>query len=85
TVSFVDASSSLKGKFRVLIIPDERDHPWPSARYLRQGGAVKSWILLQQVSLGYEIWRQLNGFPPMLTPEHPYIDLERKKSAFKPR
>ncbi|MCH9699350.1 MAG: HlyD family secretion protein [Gammaproteobacteria bacterium] len=85
TVSFVDASSSNKGKFRVLIIPDERDHPWPSARYLRQGGAVKSWILLQQVSLGYEIWRQLNGFPPMLTPEHPYKDLERKGSAFKPR
>lgn len=79
TVYFVDASSSNEGKFRLLIVPDESDHPWPSARYLRQGGAVKAWILLQRVSLGYEIWRQLNGFPPKLTPEHPYQDLERKK------
>lgn len=78
TVYFVDASSTNQGKFRLLIIPDESDHPWPSARYLRQGGAVKAWILLQQVSLGYEIWRQLNGFPPMLTPQHPYQDLKRQ-------
>ena len=85
TVSFVDASSSKNGKFRVLIIPNESDHPWPSARYLRQGGAVKAWILLQQVSLGYEVWRQLNGFPPMLTPEHPYRDLKRKTSSTKVR
>ena len=77
TVYYVDASSSNQGKFRILIVPDETDHPWPSARYLRQGGAVKAWILLQQVSLGYEIWRQLNGFPPMLTSENPYQDLER--------
>lgn len=78
TVYFVDASSNNQGKFRLLIVPNESDHPWPSTRYLRQGGSVKAWILLQQVSLGYEIWRQLNGFPPMLTPEHPYQDLMRK-------
>jgi len=79
-VAFVDASDNGHGQFRVLIVPDESDHPWPSPRFLRQGGAVKAWILLEQVSLGYEIWRQLNGFPPMLTPEHPYRDLERGAS-----
>lgn len=77
TVAFVDASDNGQGKFRVMIVPDESDHLWPSERFLRQGGAVKAWILLEQVSIGFEIWRQLNGFPPMLTPEHPYRDLDR--------
>lgn len=81
TVAFVDASDNGKGKFRVMIVPDESDHLWPSERFLRQGGAVKAWILLEQVSIGYEIWRQLNGFPPMLTPEHPYRDLERIQTS----
>jgi multidrug efflux pump subunit AcrA (membrane-fusion protein) len=81
TVAFVDASDNRQGKFRVLIVPDESDHLWPSSRFLRQGGAVKAWILLEQVSVGYEIWRQMNGFPPMLTPEHPNKDLIRKRSA----
>ncbi len=79
TVSFVDASQSKDGKFRVLIVPDESDHLWPSERFLRQGGAVKAWILLKQVSLGYEIWRQLNGFPPTLTLDEPNKDLRRTK------
>ncbi len=80
TVAFVDASDNGQGKFRVLIVPDESDHLWPSSRFLRQGGAVKAWILLEEVSIGYEIWRQLNGFPPMLTPEHPNKDLTRQSS-----
>jgi len=80
TVAFVDASDNGKGKFRVLIVPDESDHLWPSSRFLRQGGQVKAWILLEEVSIGFEIWRQLNGFPPMLTPEHPNQDLSRKST-----
>lgn len=81
TVAFVDASDNGQGQFRVLIVPEESDHLWPSSRFLRQGGAVKAWILLEEVSIGYEIWRQLNGFPPMLTPEHPNKDLNRKVSS----
>lgn len=77
TVSFVDASDNGKGKFRILIVPDESDHLWPSNRFLRQGSAVKAWILLEQVTIGYEIWRVLNGFPPSLTEEHPNNDLSR--------
>jgi hypothetical protein len=26
-------------------------------------------VLLNRVPLGYEIWRRLNGFPPVLAPE----------------
>jgi hypothetical protein len=27
---------------------------------------VSGWILLDRVRLGYELWRQFNGFPPRL-------------------
>jgi hypothetical protein len=65
-VSFVDPTDSGLGKFRVMITPDESKQKWPESRFLRQGSAVQGWILLNEVSLGYEIWRLLNGFPPQL-------------------
>ncbi len=72
TVSNVDASDNGKGEFRILITPNENDSTqWPSDRYLRQGVRVNGWVMLRQVSLGYEIWRQLNGFPVILSDEEP--------------
>jgi len=63
-VAFVDAAADDgKGKFRVVIVPDER---WPSPQYLRQGARVNGWIFLNRVRLGYEVWRQLNGFPAVV-------------------
>ncbi|MEM7158477.1 MAG: HlyD family efflux transporter periplasmic adaptor subunit [Myxococcota bacterium] len=67
TVAFVDATDNGRGQFRVVVIPDEHDD-WPEARYLRQGVRANGWVLLNQVSLGYELWRQFNGFPPAVTP-----------------
>ena len=63
TVATVDATDDGMGNFRVLVVPDE-DQSWPSDRYLRQGVQANGWVMLNQVPLGYEIWRQLNGFPP---------------------
>jgi hypothetical protein len=40
---------------------------WPGARWLRQGVRANGWVLLERVPLWYEVWRQLNGFPPALT------------------
>jgi multidrug resistance efflux pump len=63
-----------KGNFRVVVTPDNhfpREHGWPADPYLRQGVRANGWILLQEVSLGYEIWRQLNGFPPSIASEEP--------------
>jgi len=51
----------------VMVIPDETVQKWPSDRFLRQGASTKGWILLNKVSIGYELWRVLNGFPPNLT------------------
>lgn len=63
-VLLVDATDDGKGKFRVLVGPDPNDKPWPSTVYLRQGVRAKGWILLNTVPLGFELWRQFNGFPP---------------------
>ncbi|MEM6958773.1 MAG: HlyD family efflux transporter periplasmic adaptor subunit [Myxococcota bacterium] len=64
-VAFVDAASdNSQGDFRVVVLADPDDEPWPEARYLRQGTRAKGWVLLDEVSVGFEIWRQLNGFPP---------------------
>ena len=65
-VLLVDATDDGKGKFRVLVTPDSADQPWPSTTYLRQGARAKGWILLNTVPLGFELWRQFNGFPPAI-------------------
>lgn len=65
-VKVVDAVDDGNGKYRVLVVPDPNDKPWPSRGYLRQGTEVTGWILLNEVPLGYEFWRQLNGFPPII-------------------
>jgi hypothetical protein len=31
---------------------------------LKQGGGVQAIMLLNDVPLGYELWRKFNGFPP---------------------
>lgn len=68
-VLLVDATDNGQGKFRILVQPDSNDEPWPSNRYLRQGVRTNGWVLLNRVSLGYELWRQFNGFPPTVTPQ----------------
>ncbi len=67
-VAFVDASDDGRGDFRIVVVPDADDSPWPAASYLRQGVLAKGWVLLNRVSLGFEVWRQFNGFPPTTDP-----------------
>ncbi|WP_169972861.1 HlyD family secretion protein [Tautonia rosea] len=58
-------------------IQDERDglarveSPWPSREYLRQGARANGWVLLREVPLGFEIWRRLNGFAPVVADQEP--------------
>ncbi|MCY4187167.1 MAG: HlyD family efflux transporter periplasmic adaptor subunit [Bryobacterales bacterium] len=66
-VLVVDASDNGRGEFRALVQPDPASPSWPEQRYLRQGVRANGWILLDRVSLGFEIWRQFNGFPPATT------------------
>ncbi|MAY73580.1 MAG: secretion protein HlyD [Phycisphaerae bacterium] len=69
-VSIVDPTDDGQGRFRALVIPDDVEQ-WPSPRYLRQGVRAKGWVLLNEVTIGQELWRQLNGFPPVIADEEP--------------
>jgi len=66
----VDAASGLAGQCRILVEPDVvmPGDQWPDAEFLRQGNQVIGWVFLNRVPLGFEIWRRLNGFPPVLAP-----------------
>ena len=79
TVSFIDPTDDGKGKFRVMVVPDESEGTWPPERFLRQGSQARGWILLDRVSVGYELWRQLNGFPPRLPDDKVKPDVARKR------
>ncbi len=70
-VKQVDSAANLDGKFRVLVEPEEEltGDEWPAQEFLRQGNQTVGWVLLNRVPLGYEIWRRLNGFPPVLAPD----------------
>ena len=63
-VQSIDPAVSQNGQFRVLIVEDPGDAPWPDRRYLRLGARAQAWVILDTVRLGFEIWRKMNGFPP---------------------
>lgn len=73
-IAFVDPSDNGRGQFRIMVVHKEQTPAWPEARFLRQGISAKGWILLQEVSIGYELWRLLNGFPPRIPPESGALD-----------
>lgn len=62
TVVAVETFISENGKYRVLLAPDTEDHPWP--KDIRVGSGANTIALLEDVPIWYELWRQLNGFPP---------------------
>jgi multidrug resistance efflux pump len=61
-ISAIETNRNENGKFRVLIIPDGNEKNWPSN--LKIGTGVQGFALLNNVPIWYELWRQLNGFPP---------------------
>jgi RND family efflux transporter MFP subunit len=63
-VQTVDPMVTQKGLFRVIVSPDPNDkHDWPSQEFLQQGTRVVGLVILERVSIGYELWRKINGFP----------------------
>lgn len=59
----IDKVISSNGKYRVLVIPDVTDEAtWPEP--IRVGSGVQGLFLLNDVPIWYELWRQINGFPP---------------------
>lgn len=63
-VKVIDRVDSKNGEYRLLIVPKTGDEPWPPQ--VRMGSGVYGWVMLNNVPIWYEIWRQLNAFPPNL-------------------
>ena len=63
-VAIIDRVENRNGLFRIIVKPDMEDEPWPDQ--LRLGSAAKGWVMLHDVPIWYEIWRNMNGFPPTL-------------------
>ncbi|MFD2586497.1 HlyD family secretion protein [Croceitalea marina] len=62
TVIAIETFISDNGRYRILLAPDKEDHPWP--KDLRVGSGANTIALLEDVPIWFELWRQLNGFPP---------------------
>ena len=77
-VKVIDRTNSSNGDFRILVTPDTQDESWP--QQLRLGSGIKGWVMLDTVPVWYELWRQLNGFPPSLY-EAPLDDKMEKEVA----
>ena len=77
----IDATDDGNGRFRVLIEQSalEPADIWPAGDRLRQGNQAVGWIFLNKVSLGYELWRNLNGFPPVSDSKDAGKDKEKSK------
>jgi multidrug resistance efflux pump len=78
TVKVIDYVNSKPGEFRLLVVPDTSTvEKWP--KQLRLGSGIKAWVMLNDVPIWYELWRQLNGFPPSLY-EEPLDEVIEKKT-----
>lgn len=79
----IDSADDGYGRFRILVEPDVRGpgDEWPDGLYLRQGNQAVGWVFLDRVTLGFELWRQFNGFPPVVAPQPP--DPTKQKSDTK--
>lgn len=81
SVEVIDVVNTHPGEFRILVIPDLKDTPWP--KQIRVGSGTKSWVMLDDVPIWYELWRQLNGFPASLYAEPKSDKPEMKKDKKK--
>jgi membrane fusion protein, adhesin transport system len=68
-VKVIDRIDNGKGEYRLLITPKiaKGEQVWP--KQLRMGSGAIGWVMLEDVPVWYEIWRQLNAFPPTLKKE----------------
>jgi multidrug resistance efflux pump len=78
-VEVIDFVNSNPGEFRILVIPDKAEEAWPIQ--VRMGSGTKGWVMLNDVPIWFEIWRQLNGFPASLY-EEPEDPLHETKKSY---
>lgn len=62
TIVAFENSISPNGLFRVLVAEDTTVKKWPDQ--LKLGAGAQGIALLKDVPIWYELWRNINGFPP---------------------
>jgi multidrug resistance efflux pump len=55
-------NNAQNGTYRILVKEDKTDKLWPEQ--LRLGTGAQAIALLKEVPIWYELWRNINGFPP---------------------
>ncbi|KMQ65808.1 biotin attachment protein [Chryseobacterium angstadtii] len=58
----VESNISGNGLFKALIIEDQKEKKWPPK--IKMGAGVQGIAILNDVPIWYELWRNINGFPP---------------------
>lgn len=58
----VENNINANGLFRALVVEDSTAKAWPPQ--IRIGGGVQGIAILNDVPIWYELWRNINGFPP---------------------
>ena len=81
-IMFISPQNNAQGQFKVFIKPSS-NRGWPSPTVLRLGTKVHGWALLNNVSLGYEMWRRYNGFPINLNNSVLHINMNKDKPVIK--
>ncbi len=61
-VSAVENDLSTNGKFKLIVKEDKSYRDWPQE--LRMGTGANGIALLKNVPVWYELWRNINSFPP---------------------
>ncbi|MEC5394845.1 HlyD family secretion protein [Bergeyella sp. RCAD1439] len=58
----VENNISANGLFKAIVVEEPTHKPWPKS--IKIGTATQGIALLNDVPIWYEIWRNINGFPP---------------------
>lgn len=61
-VLVVENNISENGLFKAIVVEEPSHKPWPKS--IRIGTATHGIAILNDVPVWYEIWRNINGFPP---------------------
>ena len=69
----VENNISANGMFKALVIQDKNEKQWPPK--IKMGTGVQGIAIFNDVPIWYELWRNINGFPP------DYYEVKTEKSA----
>lgn len=69
----VESNISPNGLFKALVIEDKNEKRWPQK--IKMGTGVQGIAILNDVPIWYELWRNINGFPP------DYYEVTQEKSG----